>query len=386
MRPLPALYALVFVSAFTDGSLIPLLPTFEREFDLSHVQTGALLSVTILVTIVVSIPVGMLVDRVGVKPLLLVAAACVGLSGVGLALAPAYWALLGARAVYGVGYGIIWTVVPVLLTSTRRRAAAASAAIAVGGVAGLVGPPVSGFLAELVWTGAPFALLAAACVPLTLVLALGRFEALGAAPQRLRETVSVAGQDPRILGAVVLMGVLGLANGITNLMVPLELAGNGLSAGAIGTAFSAAGVVWIAGAVLTGRVSDRRVGLLATGAGAMALGTARLVPVLSLSTVALTGFLVLSGACRAPLNSMVYVLGRSGVAVEAGGGAVVGLMNVVWGCTAFAAPLLAGALAGAGYARWAFALVAVPALGVGAWMLTAGRSAPAVALEPRLEA
>jgi MFS family permease len=60
-------YALIFTSEALQAAIIPLLPTFAREFAISKAETGALLAATPIAMIVVSVPIGFFADRMGAR-------------------------------------------------------------------------------------------------------------------------------------------------------------------------------------------------------------------------------------------------------------------------------------------------------------------------------
>ena len=109
------------------------------------------------------------------------------------------------------------------------------------------------------------------------------------------------------------------------------------------------------------------------GVAAAVLANRLADPAISLSTIAVVGFLVCSAACRAVLNTVVYALARLNVPSEALAAPIVGVMNVAWAAMALSAPIAAGvAVSGVG-ARWAFMATALAGFAVAAWMLAPRR-------------
>jgi len=373
---LRAAYALLFVTQVADLAIVPLLPTLAREHGLGPLETASLLSATVVVTMLVSVPAGLLVDRVGARALTVAAAAIVAVSSAGLALAGGFWSLLAARAVFGIAYGIVWTAGIALIAGSGRRSAALSGAMIVVGLAGFAGPSTAGYLAELAGTAAPFGLAAALGASVALLLARTPLPTPPPGPSpRPREALAAVRRERRALGAVLGLAALGVSSGSVNLLVPLRLDDAGLSPGAIGTAFSVSSLVGIGAALIFMRTPDRLLGLVLAGALTAAYGAIWLLPVASASVAAAVAFILVVGALRSPLSTVSYGVGQSGAAgAGVGTGAVIGLMNLAWGVAAMTAPLVAGAVAGAAGLRWAFALVALAILPLGAWMLLAGRA------------
>jgi len=81
-------------------------PRIVHRIDLA---VGALFAATSLATVLVSVPTGLLADRIGAQRLTAAAAALVTLSAVGQGLAPGFWTLLASRAAFGLAFGAIWT-------------------------------------------------------------------------------------------------------------------------------------------------------------------------------------------------------------------------------------------------------------------------------------
>jgi hypothetical protein len=122
--------------------------------------------------------------------------------------------------------------------------------------------------------------------------------------------------------------MLGVVAGTSNLLVPLALDDEGLSAGAIGLAFGVASGVWIGSAALVGRLGSAGVDLRGVGLVVAVLAVAWLLLALRLSTLALLAFLVVSHACRSTASAINF-----GVGVRASAGntapVVSGVMNLV---------------------------------------------------------
>lgn len=368
-----AVYALLFVTEALQGALVPILPDFTREFGLSRVEAGALLSATTFGTLVIAIPIGLLADRVGARRLAVAAGALLALSAALQGLAGNFWTLLAGRMLFGLAFGTIWTagVAAISSATSRRRAAAVGGTITIGGLAHLTAPVASGYLADNVGVPVPFFALAVLAGAATAWLAFAAPDPRGKAGQQplLAALEAVRGQH-RLQSALALMGVLGVVAGVVPLLVPLQLSENGLSAGAIGALFSAGSVVWILASALVARLGERAVGVTQAGGGALALGTIVLLPFASVATAALGAFLLLRAACHAPLSTIIYPLAQAGArAAGIGGATVVGLANVVWAAAAVVGPLGAGLLVQTVGDQWAYGALAILALTVGAWIL-----------------
>jgi len=373
---LAGLLALVFLTTVGDVAIAPLLPQLRDGLDLSGLQAAVALASTPFAGVVLSLPLALVADRLGARRLIAIAGAVLVISMLGQALAADFATFVAARLLFGVVFCIVWTAGPVVILRSARPSSAMGGAISASGAGLLVGPALAGVTTELAGPGVALGVIAALAAPLAVALVVRRTPdpAPVGAHAGLRETMSAAGRQREVLGAILGIGLLGLAAGITNLAVPLSLSANGLTAGAIGIVMSAAAVVWVVAAALAGRLGDRRGGTRLVGIGAAVLGAVWLLPVGNLSTATVGGFLLLSAACRAPLNTFIYVMARGGAERARISAAVVtGLLNVVYSIAAVAGPLAAGSLGRAADARWSFALVATVGLLIGAALLIDNR-------------
>ena len=102
-------YALFLVSEIVWMAIVPVAPSFADKLDLSKVEVGAVLASAGLATLIVSLPIGLVSDRIGTRGLLRWSAAVVAVSTLGQGLATDFWSLLAARALFGAALGTIWT-------------------------------------------------------------------------------------------------------------------------------------------------------------------------------------------------------------------------------------------------------------------------------------
>jgi sugar phosphate permease len=98
-------YLIVYLSRLSVG---PLAPFLKDSFNLSNAEVGSLMSATAITYAPSMIVAGLLVDKIGVKRILvagtLLAGVCVAL----LFVAPSYPALLALLALSGFGCGCIY--------------------------------------------------------------------------------------------------------------------------------------------------------------------------------------------------------------------------------------------------------------------------------------
>ena len=149
-----ALIALIgFVHAVSHffHLVIPVLfPWLMPAFGLSYTQAGALMTIFFVISGLGQALAGMVVDRIGAKPVLFCGVLCLAVSGVLLALAQNYAMLMLAAAVAGAGNCVFH---PVDFTILNRRVSKARLghAFSVHGLSGNLG-----------WAAAPLLMTAAA--------------------------------------------------------------------------------------------------------------------------------------------------------------------------------------------------------------------------------
>jgi len=368
-RALLTVSALAFASAVADAALLPVLPTLHERFALSGVQMGALLSAATIVTLATSVPVGLLAGRIGSRRLLLASAALLPLSLLIQGLADGLGVLMAGRALFGLSFGILWTVAPAVAAGSGRGASGAGRLIASAGAGWLVGPLLAGALTDAWGYEVAFVTIALLILPLVIALACDGSVESRAPAARLRDAIAAAGKERALAGAMLVTALLGMVTGVSGLLLPLVLADNGLSAGGIGAVIALGALIFTAGGAVSTRIPSARVDVRLVGAATAVLGAAFLIPTVSFSTSAVVGFLVFSAGARAVLNTVVYALARSHVPSEALATPIVGVMNVTWAATALAAPLAAGVALSAGGAKWAFVATAITGFAVAGWML-----------------
>ena len=91
-----------FAHHIITALLNPLLPFIRTDFGLTYAETGFLVSAFSLSLGLSNAPLGILADRVGSRPVVAAGLVLVGLAGVGVALAAAYWQLVLLLIVTGI--------------------------------------------------------------------------------------------------------------------------------------------------------------------------------------------------------------------------------------------------------------------------------------------
>ncbi len=341
------LYVVVLASSCLQVAVVPLLPAYARRFDLSHFGQGVLLGATGLAMLAVSLPAGALSDRLGARRVTLWAGYLMAIAAVVQAFAPSFALLVLARLIFGVGYGLIWTAGLSWLAEGVPGGSSLGGSVAAGGIGSVVGPALFGLLAEYFGLTIPFVGSAVVLVAVTAALGLLRLPASTASPSgHVTRSVLAALSDRTTVSAAAAIMIAGVTSGVAYLLVPGELHADGGSQGAIGLAFSAAGLLFVVGSILTTSYGTRAVRLAVACGGMLALAIALSPAALSSAPVAVVAMLCASSSARSVLWTISYPLGAAGAARSGAGlGVVMGLLNGVWAVTSFVTPLVAGIVA-----------------------------------------
>jgi len=377
----PALpvYALVFTAGMVQSALAPLGPVYERDLHLSSVQVGALFAAASVTMLLAALPIGVVTDRLGARRLTAAAAVVIAVSAVGQALAGDFWLLLASRAVFGIGFGAVWTAGIALLAEvpTAGRRSALGATIPVTGAAVALGPAFAGVVAARFGIAVPFLAIAAAAGVVAVAIARAP-EAIE--PDRVeRPSVgamlrAVRGHRP-VLAAAVLLTAAGCSSSLGFLLVPLRLRSNGVSVGTIGAILGVAALFYVSAGIVAARLGAQVARPAVAGLAVLVLGLAVGLPALSTSTLSLVAFLFIRAGCNAAMTTAAYSLVTDGAGdAGVGAGAAIGLVNAAWAVSTVVMPVAGGAIAGAASDRLAFALLVVPTLAAGVWLIGSVRA------------
>ena len=358
---------IIFTDAVGYTLIIPALPTFVADLGLGEARAGMLYASYGLISLLLYLPFGMLVDRVGERRLLILGMVVLGLASLGFWRATDFWALLGCRVTQGVAASATWAAALPLAArlSSRERRGVEMSVLMMGFSVGVVAGPALGSVGAtrdpfLYFAGLPLllAVCAAALLP-------GR--AAGSAPVSTpRAALFAARPLPRSLvcACVVLMLICAVLGAI-EILLPLEFHRLGWSRGQIGLFFSGWGLAMLVVQPLVGWWSDRRgrreplrFGLF-VAAGCVpamfaAVETTWLFP-LTLATI------VAGSACLVPtLPLMADALTDGGTGAPSG--MAFGFYNMAFSLGMTFGPWTGGYLAEMIGPLWAVGLLAVPLL------------------------
>ncbi|MDO5635467.1 MAG: MFS transporter, partial [Micrococcus sp.] len=289
-REIWVLVGAAFVIAVGFGLISPVLPSFARSFDVGIAAATVVVSIFAVFRLLFAPAGGVLVERLGERPVYLTGLLVVALSSLATAFAQSYWQLLIFRGLGGIGstmFTISSMALIVRLAPPSARGRVSSVFASSFLIGSMVGPVLGGLLAEF-GMRVPFVVYAVA-----LFIAAGVVQ-VGLGGARLRPAPTGDQRRPVLTFTEALAHpsyravlVAGVANGWVNMgariaVLPLLaaavldqpwVAGAALAVGAVGTA---------ATLQFSGRLADRVgrrpliiVGLAVLGVTVGALGTAK---------------------------------------------------------------------------------------------------------------
>lgn len=383
-REIWILVGAAFVIAVGFGIVSPVLPAYARSFDVGVAAASVIVSAFAFFRLVFAPAGGLLVSRLGERPVYLTGLLVVAVSSFATAFAQSYGQLLLFRGLGGVGstmFTISAMALLVRLAPPRARGRVSSAYGSAFLIGGMVGPLLGGLLAG--WgLRAPFVVYGVALLLAAAVVAVG----LGGA--RLRPAPDAADRPVMRMaeawGSPVYRAVLvsGAANGWTNFGVRMAVlpllaiavldrpwvAGAVLAVGAVGTA---------ATLQFSGRLADRVgrrplvvAGLLVMGVSMALLGLAT-HPALSTTAglVVLLGLSVVSGVGAGLVNPAQQAAVADVVGHERNGGPVLSGFQMAQDGGAIVGPILIGLVADTLGFSWAFLVTGLVCLvGVLPWL------------------
>ena len=337
--------SIVFLDAMLFGAIIPLLPTFADDYDLTKLEAGLLLGAYGGGALVGGIPGGLLVGRIGPKRGVFVGLLALAVASLGFALAGGAVALGIARFAQGLASATTWAgaLAWVAVSVPRERRGQALGTVFGLAVAGFVVGPILGGVAELTGVRPAFAVIA--LVAALLAAGVAVVESPG---RELRSPGAIARalRDRGFVGGLWLNTLPALFFGTLDVLVPLRLDDAGYGALAIAAVFATAGLIEVGVNPVVGRLSDERGRLLPIRASLAAS------VVVSLAIAFATEPLVVAALVIAASISFggFYTPGMALVADRAehaglAQGIGFGVMNSAWAAGALVGPVVGGALA-----------------------------------------
>lgn len=269
--PVPPRRALVFwtatgliaVDTILFTMVVPALPEFADRFGFSDSVAALIFAVFPLGQLVSALVAAGLVERLGRRPVMMLAAATLAVATLAFSLATGTELLALARFMQGVAAGFVWTAgiasISDLYPSDELGFRIGLAETAGGGI-GLLGPVLGGALVDMIGTDATFALAAVLpALALIPVLLIPETRSGPADVSPLWPGLVRLAREPKARAAFGSLGGLAAVLALVEPLLPLDLDERlGLSSLAIGLVFGAGLLVYYAVVPLAGRWSDRR--------------------------------------------------------------------------------------------------------------------------------
>lgn len=170
-----AVYVPTFLLAFGQGVVLPMTPLYAREFTLSVGLISLAVAALALGTMLADVPAGVILERIGRRPMMLLGTGLVAAAMLGLSAAHLYWELVAYQIVGGIGFAF-WSIsrlafmTDVLPSVSRGRGLATYGGIQRIGI--FAGPACGGFIAEAFGLNVPFVLAAGLAVGALAISAL----------------------------------------------------------------------------------------------------------------------------------------------------------------------------------------------------------------------
>ena len=363
VRVVVLVYVALFVGELSWQGVAPLIPSYISTYGLTDVQGGLVLSIASLGILIASLPASYVTRHVTPRALTLTSMAVLAVAGVGMALAPGYPAIVAARFVFGLGFGILWVSVVAWLDEAagEHSARVLAATTAVVGIGAMLGPAYAGAVAHQFGLAAPFVGLSAITLVLLALLALDRSGSglLKEPAPPTRELLRAVGSDPDLITMLMLTVGASVVWMTADLLAPLRLGEAGFNAAQIGITFSIASLAYIGVSALTSHSAERlakpKVAATATGLLAVCTLLPALVPGVGSTLVFLLGASIATGVMIAltfPFGLMAVGRGRVTVAVMSA------LCSMVWAISGIVGPALGGLSAQSAGDQVAFGLLA----------------------------
>jgi DHA1 family multidrug resistance protein-like MFS transporter len=258
---------IVCFSAFIDtlgyGIIVPFLPQYALSLGASDLDLGIIFASYSLVQLVTTIPFGLMSDRYGRRPFMIMGMLILGVASLLYPLAQSVPTIAACRAVQGLAASATWSSAIALVADTfpgRDKGEKLGIATGITGTGGIAGPLVGGVLSDINFNF-PFLLLASLSIAMFIYMYFRlKITRKDKKVEKLpyREVVRKA-LGIRNIVLIILINVLTMIFwGFIEPLMPPYLSGRfSLSATQIGLIFGAASLSYAVFQPLVGRLSDR---------------------------------------------------------------------------------------------------------------------------------
>lgn len=347
-----AILVLVALVIFMDmaiyGLLIPVFPEYAPRLGVDESFVGIVFGLYAAMLLLFSIPMGLLSDRVGRRPLIVVGMLLLALATALFGFSATATHLIVARVVQGIAAAATWSAGLALLAETcdpARLGEKMGIALSAVGFGTVIGPVIGGLLFEYLGYTATF------LIPAVLVAGVGLVAfavPVRTCRQKERSTVLPAKNRRLLAACAVVVVAVAATYGIVDPYLPVHLhAAFSASPATIGLVFAVLAVAAILAQPAAGRIYDRYGGSRHLVSGGLLLSAAAVVAAVQAPTLILTtaAVFVLGVALSCAIVPVMPIL--AGIYRDHGSqGAAYGIYNTFYSLGLAAGPFAGAALIG----------------------------------------
>jgi predicted MFS family arabinose efflux permease len=357
------IYWVVFLDALLMFAIVPLLPQYVRDLDMSKTQAGIAVGAYSGAVLFGSPIVGHWSARIGARRLTIFGVALLAVATLALTEVSSFAGLFGVRVGQGLSSAVSWTAGMAWLSEASpaaERGRVLGAAMSFASVGTLVGPVVGGTLGSAYGVKVPFVVLGLAAAILTAFCLAAPPAPRAAEAVPVRALVRTLGESRLVLAALVVMTLVATVSGTLDTLVPLRMGEAGYSAIAITGVLTAAGVLATVCNYSVGRLFDRIGGVRIAVISMLATAALVTLPVVFTAAVVAIAVFLASTPPIAGQYAVAFPLcaaGADGAGIPHS--SVFGILNLAWGLGFLVGPAAGAAIAEASSDRVTYAILVV---------------------------
>ncbi|HHT62873.1 MAG: MFS transporter [Bacillota bacterium] len=345
--------ALIFTDTILYGAIVPLIPIYMKNLQLTTSAIGAIFSAYAFGILILSIPLGVMAEKYGYRKIFLAGMSALALSCFFYGFMNSPGALLLCRFIQGAAGAASWTggLAIAAVIYPDRQGEKIGLLMAVMGLGTICGPPIGGFLYHLFGYKLMFGILSLLCLILLFCIRLVSFADLPAAKHsQININIFSTLSNARVFWLSAIIVVLASIFGMLEVLMPNHMDGHfGLNTVEIGLCFGFMGIIHAVSDAFSGQLSDRY------GYEIFVLGglvfCAVSLPFLAWAPNIFTLLVVLSlvgaatGAAVTPSQPLLYrIITVQQGENNGGAGYIYGFYNTIYSIGMFLGPLLGGLL------------------------------------------